>query len=274
MLIDRRGILVGTAIGLVSYFSVTKTGAQPFANIPPHPDPRQFQSGDFLWPKPPGEFIPYSTGTGMSREEEREMWLRERDAYVSKATASTDPATRASAERVRNMTFEDFHSLYTESLPAAAPREYSYGTIGFGHVGILEVDDGGKHRVIEAMPSTYKAALAPVSNGVIESLYTDWIAARSGENVWHGRIADRAPEERKLISLEARKYLGRSYNFWNLDLSDSSEFYCSKLCCVSISNALRIPIDGNGNTKRDFWFSPRQLLKLDNIIKLHSPGPY
>jgi uncharacterized protein YycO len=80
--------------------------------------------------------------------------------------------------------------------------------------------------------------------------------------------------KRAEIAIEARRYVGRPYNFWNFDLADDTAFYCSKLAWLAIYRALGFPIDGVAEPKRSFWFSPKQFLYLKTIARMHDPGIY
>jgi hypothetical protein len=76
------------------------------------------------------------------------------------------------------------------------------------------------------------------------------------------------------VSGEASKYIGRPYDFWNLDLADTSAFYCSKLVWLAIRYGLGFDIDGDSNPKRAFWFSPKQLINEPGIELIVNPEPY
>jgi hypothetical protein len=66
----------------------------------------------------------------------------------------------------------------------------------------------------------------------VRSRYDNWVANRPGEIVWHGRIRDLPTGDRANIASESKKYLGRSYDFWNFNLNDDSGFYCPKLALL------------------------------------------
>jgi uncharacterized protein YycO len=115
---------------------------------------------------------------------------------------------------------------------------------------------------------------ALAESGVVRHKYDDWLRKRPGEIVWHGRVRELSKTARGQIPIESAKYLGRPYDFWNFDLNDDAGFYCSKLVWMSIWRALGFAIDGNSNSRRTFWLSPKQLLYLKTISRLHDPGPY
>src|SRR5262249_9633198 len=140
----------------------------------------------------------------------------------------------------------------------------SGGGIYVGHVGLVEIDGDRVPWVIEAL----------MANGVVRSKYDDWLRGRPGEIVWHGRVRQLDATQRAAIAIEAKKHLGKPYNFWNFDLNDDAAFYCSKLVWLSIWRSLAIPIDGGQNPKRVFWFSPKQLLYAPTVARLHDPGAY
>ena len=133
-----------------------------------------------------------------------------------------------------------------------------------GHVGILDIDAAGTPWVTEALSR----------QGVITQSYAAWLKSRPGEIVWHGRVRGVDAAQRARIAAESKKHVGKPYKFWNFNLADDSGFYCSKLAWFCIQQSLNIPIDGNPNPKRWFWFSPKQMLYAEKIVRLHNPGPY
>ena len=112
-----------------------------------------------------------------------------------------------------------------------------------------------------------------MGRGVIP-LVRRWLANRPNEVIWLGRVKGRSNDERASIVEEAKKYINRPYDFWNFDLNDDHGFYCSKLVWLSVFRSLSFAIDGNSNPERAFWFSPKQLLYLPAIDRIHDPGPY
>jgi uncharacterized protein YycO len=92
--------------------------------------------------------------------------------------------------------------------------------------------------------------------------------------VWLGRVKKISSSYRAKIAIEAKKYIGRPYDFWNFDLNDERGFYCSKLAWMCMFRALGLVIDGNPDPKRFFWFSPKQLLYVNRVARLFDPGPY
>ena len=272
--ITRRSTILGPLAGAALAMYPTRSSGQSFADLPPHPDPRLFETGDFLWPKKPDEYVPFNTEQEMTESEERAKWEKEKDTYLRKHGSRAPSRGSRAAARLSEMSFEDFHSLFTEDLPASTQRPYSYGSIGFGHAAIVEKDSQGKLWVIEAMPKSYKFLLGATSNGVIRVPYENWKNARANQKIWHGRIAEIGLSQRANIAKQARAFEGQPYDFWNFDLEDPSGFYCTKLCWLSILKGVHIAIDGVRDSDRDFWFTPKQLLKLDRIRKLHSPGPF
>jgi cell wall-associated NlpC family hydrolase len=188
-------------------------------------DPGQFQSGDFLWPKKPGVFVPYDAGSRHAAEVDEAKWNEEHDRFVA-------------------------------NMVAKAPY--------FTAVGIVEIDEAGVPWVIEAL----------WERGVVRHTYADWAADRSGEVVWLGRLTKLSAAQRAKIPLEAKKHIGKPYDFWNFDLNDDAGFYCSKLAWMAVFRSLNLAVDGKSNPKRAFWFSPKQLLYVPRMARLIDPGPY
>jgi len=231
------------------------------------PDSATFQSGDFVWPKKPGDIVPYHSGAESSLEENEKRWLMERAEYVKRVRANPK-STLEERQLVTNleaMDFREFLALYQADISAAVPQPYGGGAaiLYVGHVGVISIA-GGAISMIEAL----------WEKGVVRTPYEQWLKARSGSWVWHGRAAGKGEAERARVAAAAEQYLGRPYVFWNFDLADVSGFYCSKLCWLSVREALGIALDGNANPKRTFWFSPKQMLKASAIARLFVPGSY
>jgi len=233
----------------------------------PLPNPQTFQSGDFIWPKKPGAFVPYRSGGVSEFESERLQWQRERQEFLKREAgkSAADRLPNADLELIRSLDFREFHARYAGDQRPGVPGAYSTGGgIYVGHVGIVDIDPGGSPWVIEAI----------WGKGVIRQSYSDWLRGRPGEVVWHGRLRDLTPDARAAIALEARKHVGKRYDFWNFDLSDDSGFYCSKLVWLAVMKTQGFAIDGNSNPERGFWLSPKQVLYSKPVARLHDPGPY
>jgi len=225
-----------------------------------------FESGDFVWPKKPGAYVPYNSGSKNSPAQDREQWLQERDAYVAKLVTSPLQET-LSQQRIamlRSMDYREFLAIYAGDQRPGVPGAYSGGAVYVGHVGIIEMDSNKTRWVIEAI----------IGKGVIRTTYADWITERSDQVVWLGRLRQLDAVQRAKIVMEAKRELGKPYDFWNFDLNDDSGFYCSKLAWQSIYRSLGFAVDGNENSKRLLWFSPKQFLYVPTIQRLHAPGPY
>src|SRR6187551_961488 len=80
----------------------------------PRPNPSLFQSGDFVWPKKPGVYVPYNAGSTNSPDLDRERWNRERDAYLkkNKDSATADKVLQQRLETLRTMDFREFIATY------------------------------------------------------------------------------------------------------------------------------------------------------------------
>jgi hypothetical protein len=228
------------------------------------PDPSTFESGDLLWPKKPGAFTPYSSNSPGDLDEDEDDWLRERDAFIAKIR--TDPAQQELARDLSELSYKEFYLRYARDQDLRGMSLYSSDGGGFsvGHVAIVQLDDEGRPWVIEAM----------LKDGIIKHLYSEWIDARRDQIVWQGRIGSLAREDRSKFAAESVQYLGRPYNFWNFNLADVSGFYCSKLVWLCAYRTLGVALDGNMQTKRSFWVSPKQLLYSSKIVRLHDPGRY
>ncbi|PRD50424.1 YiiX/YebB-like N1pC/P60 family cysteine hydrolase [Phyllobacterium myrsinacearum] len=233
------------------------------------PDPSGFQSGDFVWPKKPGVIVPYSASYAPEMRQiptdfyDKQKFEAEKSAYLERA-AKSDPDFAASQEnRLNRLSFEAFARQYHGSHTLNAASLGTGSIVYVGHVAILEICDGAPF-VIEAVSG----------QGVIRHSYEDWLASRPGEDIWLGRVEDLPQEQRSEIPAEAKKYLGRPYEFFNLDLNDDSGFYCSKLVWLAIFRSLQFAIDDDPQGERFFWFSPKQLMNARRVQLLYNPGSY
>ena len=229
------------------------------------PDPGQFQSGDFLWPKKPGVFVPYDAGPPRAQDVDEAKWNEERDRFVANVAAKAPYFTPAQTERMRKLTYKDFYARYTGAGRAGSTSYSAGGPIYVGHVGIVDIDEAGVPWVIEAL----------WGRGVIRHTYAEWFTERAGEVVWLGRLTNLSASQRATIPVEARKQVGKPYDFWNFNLNDNSGFYCSKLAWMAVFRSpLHLAVDGKPNPRRFFWFSPKQFLYVPRMARLIDPGPY
>jgi hypothetical protein len=234
-------------------------------SVPPHPRAEIFESGDFLWPKKPGAFVPYRQRLDLTPKRDQEVWESEKSEFLRRSVAESTYLTQAQLSALRNLDYREFLARYHGDQEPDTPGVYSSSEgLYVGHVGIVDITSSGQIYVIEALDD----------QGVVRNSYTDWLAGRPGEIVWLGRLRKAGRETRAKISVEAAKHVGRPYEFWNFDLDDDHGFYCSKLAWLSIFRSLKIAVDNNLNSKRAFWFSPKQLLYLPAIDRLHDPGSY
>jgi cell wall-associated NlpC family hydrolase len=246
------------------------------------PDPKTLQSGDFVWPKKKGAFVPrYRIDQPPSEEQKAWEAARERLLREDPSKSGLSPEL---AEKLKSMSYEEFETRYfagpaETAGKAAKSRSVNIGgqTIYVGHVGIVEIDAQGIPYVVEA------AASVGLRGAVIRTPYADWLKNNSGMRVWHGRVRDLRAGVRKRIVTEAMKQLGKPYEFFNFDLNDDSGFYCSKLAWMSVWRATSsrwvaapIAVDDDPNPRRPFfsWFSPKQLVNAKRVTLLHKPGEY
>ncbi len=240
------------------------------------PDAAGFQTGDLIWPKKKGAILPFSVGP-QAKSPEQLAWEAERDDFLQ--SAETSGASQDVIAAIRKLQYGQFEAVYFEEPNPGAPGIQTRGlggTVSVGHVGIIERDSDGTAYVIEATPVGPWAAIG--QGKVIRTPYAEWIKGHDDHQVWHGRVRDATPEARARIADEARRQLGKPYQFFNFNLDDDSGFYCSKLAWMSIWRALGIAADGNADPDRGKvlppWFSPRQLANAPVIDMVHKPGDY
>ena len=259
MVISRRFVLCGSLSMLTLPSPIVCAQDDPRRR----PNPRDFEFGDMVWPKKPGAFVPYASQLSLDTNEERERWTREKEDFLARVRSGDASGSNVMADQLDRLTYDEFRARYLRDLDPTRIIPFSSGSlIAVGHVGIIEIDASGTPWVIEAL-------LVP---GVVRQRYSSWLDARQGEIVWHGRLLDFSKERRATIATEATKYIAKPYNFWNLNLTDDTEFYCSKLVWLSIMRALNTPVDGNSDARRSFWLSPKQVLYSAKIVRLVDPG--
>jgi cell wall-associated NlpC family hydrolase len=230
-----------------------------------NPAPKSLSSGDLLWPKKPGVYVPYDTSSLRSPEEDRRAWEEQKETFLADVSRKAPYLSAEDQASLRQLTFERFYAAYAGARPPGQLVEYGASTpIYVGHVAIVLTDTGADPWIVEAI----------WGKGVVRSRYSEWLASRRGELIWQGRIKDRAESDRAKIATEAARYLGRPYDFWNFDLDDDAGFYCSKLIWLATHRALGFSIDDNPASKRGFWFSPKQLLYTPRVQIVLDQGPY
>lgn len=280
----RRDVLKGLSAASLAALSSTRALAAP---VPPHPDPATFQSGDFLWPAKPGDYIPRYALRSVAPNPEAELWEEERAKFVDSARVSGDASQLAAADEMQHLTYDEFQARFFEGTGTPPSGERSnlrgitppagLGIPSVGHVALIEVDGAGVAWVIEATPKSlhrYESLYSRFKNGVIRSSYSDWIVQHKEYNVWHGRLKNMDRAERGRIVDAAKPFLGKDYWFWSFNLNDESAFYCSKLVWVSVWKGINIALDGDKSFSRSFWVTPKQLVYATSVELLHNPGAY
>ena len=284
----RRDVLKGLSAASLAALGTRPVLAAAPVPVPPHPDPAKFQSGDFLWPAKPGDFIPRYALRSVAPNPEAEAWEEERSKFIESARASGDANQLAAANDMERLTYEEFQTRFFDGTgaPASGGERSNLrgitppGGLGIpqvGHVALIEVDAAGVAWVIEATPKSlhrYESLYSRFKNGVIRTTYSEWIVLHKDYNVWHGRLKKIDQAERGRIVDAAKPFLGKDYWFWSFNLNDESAFYCSKLVWVSVWKAINLALDGDKTFSRSFWVTPKQLVYATSIELLHNPGAY
>jgi cell wall-associated NlpC family hydrolase len=271
---DRRALIKGLGALTVAPACAGPGIAQPALkrSVADFPDSRAFQSGDLLWPKKKGAFVPNTRSAAPN--EERRAWEESRQrALAAPAQAGVSPEV---AERLKAMRFDEFERLYHSEGQAPggpATRGALGDTVSVGHVGLIEVGAQGIAYVVEATPQGPGGAA-----GVIRTRYADWLNAYANIQVWHGRVRNLDARQRARTLDAAAAQLGKPYDFFNFDLNDDRGFYCSKLVWMSLWRTASLAIDDNPDPRRGLrfppWFSPKNLISLKRVEVLHKPGEY
>src|SRR5262245_16101754 len=95
------------------------------------------QDGDFLWPKKPNSFVPYSQ-TNVSANEDEEIWRHEKQRFLEQAEGGQTTLTSEQLEAIRAMSYREFLARYHGDQDLAGPELYA-APAGFyvGHVAIV-----------------------------------------------------------------------------------------------------------------------------------------
>jgi len=227
------------------------------------PDPATFQTGDVIWPRQPWVFIPFNSRPTGSYDPDKAGWESEKKEFIERV--KQDPRApeydRGMATQLETLSYEEFRARFlsgTEDDEVTAAGWLPW----IGHVAMIQVREG-KPWVVE---STF--------GGVRQMPYEDWLKERGKSLIWHGRVKGVDEAGRARMGEEAVKQLKKPYQFFNFDLLDDQGFYCSKFVWFVTRRALGVPVDGDPEPKRKFWFSPKQLIKSRNIQLLNNPRSY
>lgn len=230
---------------------------------PAFPEATALQRGDFLWPKQPGVFIPYSGGNGPDADQV--AWESEKRQVIERLEKDLNVNTIPIVSQLSNLTYAEFRQRYFNGLEVGQYVQYAAGGVAaVGHIGVVDTGPDDELRVVDANPGP----------GVASTPYDKWIAERPDHVFWHGRLRNRTVGERAAVSEAARAQVGQPYDFWNFQLSDTAGFYCSKLIWLAAFKALGVALDGNVDPNRSFWLSPKQLLGSADVEILLDQGDY
>lgn len=256
--------LAATAAGtpaLAQSFPLAPT--RSLAPGPRTPDASELRAGDFLWPKPPGSWVPYgpmgldyaATPAGRLRLADEEHWARQREDYL--ARPATTPSQQAAVRALRDMTYPQFADSYfmAQGLPGAPGGFY------VGHVAIVEIHPEDGPMIIEATPPDVRRIP-----------YAAWREEHRADLVFHGRMKTLDEGAGEAIAARARAQVRKPYNLFNLNLLNDRSFYCSKLAWCAVWRATGRSIDGNNSPHRWPLFTPKQMFYCDTIEHLNSSG--
>jgi uncharacterized protein YycO len=252
-------------VGAAAVLAVFANGSLRGENAPSFPAPELLQTGDLIWPKKPGAVVPYNSEPGKADKSDAGQWKREKEAYLKQLEKKNDLTAEEKARytELERMTYKQFLARYLDNRSPGQATTYGTGNVSVGHVGIIQIVDG-KPTVVEAM----------VKPGVRRISYASWIGERPGELIWVGRLKGVSTEQRAAVAETAASYVGRPYNFWNFNLSDTTGFYCSKLAWLSILTGAGFAPDDKPEPKRILWYSPKQLMQSAHVELIVDPGSY
>jgi hypothetical protein len=218
------------------------------------------ESGDYVWAKTEGAFVPYSRKEDHVAQEFSKQ-LKEFEKRIYSLRPDEGKVWEGTFER-RPKNLREYQAAYFSEQNPNDGQPLS-ARVEVGHVGIVSVDRD-KIYVVEAL----------LSEGVSKRSLDDWLKERMGQSIWVGRLKGYEKIERAKIAIEAEKFIGKPYSFFGFDLDDESGFYCSKLAWLATKKGTGVALDGNDKAERTIWFSPKQMLHLSSIEKIFSSGDF
>lgn len=227
---------------------------------PVTPTADSLQSGDYLWPKPPGSWVPngptswsyLQTPSGQAMLDEEVRWEQQRDRFVS--GYGVRPPTGGQIQTLGPMGYDEFALRFYGGRPNL-PAFY------VGHVAIVDAPADGPAMVIEAVPDRIRRIS-----------YADWVAEHVRDHVFHGRLKGAPADGRTRIADIARTHVGVRYDFFDFNMNSVRGFYCSKLAWLATRQATGIVLDGDPNPNRVGWFAPGTMFYCPTIEHLNSAG--
>jgi uncharacterized protein YycO len=272
MLISRRSICAGLGTILL-----TGGGAVAQGVIPSPPAADKLEPGDFLWSKPYCSFVPVYK-TGLVRMDPKDTWDYLKNDFLNRRTPKTSSMGEKQIDILNGMSFDNFidqfHGTETQqavqkfveqSKDAKIMKEITaYEIAKFfhlycGHAAIVgKPDSGGAPQVIEA----------EYNKTVVTIPYSDFCKNHDDGPIWHGRLKERTKEERVKVVEAAHDYTDHKtpYEFYNFNLRDERNVYCSKLPWLCVYKAFGIALDDKPlDGVRWFWFTPKMMLASQYI---------
>lgn len=237
------------------------------------PSASDIESGDLIWPKKPGIIIPYHAGEVKTLAKQKKDWETGKAELIDRLKkVRNTPDAKKEIEKLQALSFRQFRKSYLADVQPNAVVPYDTGTGWVGHIAMILKEDDGTFSVVEALGSTPN----PGDNRhdeVISTPYETWIKVlkENGYIFYHGRILDLSAEGRHQSAQASKSFLGQPYYFFNLNLDDESNFYCSKLIWLSVFKATGKAIDSIENPERWIWLSPKQIMNLNRVDVLNKP---
>ena len=260
------------------------------------PNDRDLESGDILWRREIDQTVPLHTmsyppaddalstrsaGTGdptvrmPSPAEVWESipdapeWNRRKAALIEALARNPDWQRDGRLDRLRALERPVLTPSRNGRPNGMRPQEFDLPGRRFyiGHPSIVH-RDGGRLMMIDA---TWTAG------GVQCKPHEDWVKDMPGASHWHGRLRGFDAQRRAAVAQAALSIRDSdprpAYSLWDpaaFDLLDNTSTYCSKLVWTAVYMACEIPIDGNPDPKRFWWFTPRASYQCEAFV--HFPG--
>lgn len=118
--ITRRDMAICTVLAACSVTSTASFADGPTSD--PLPNPTKFKSGDFVWPKKRGVYIPYKSGSRNDPKEDERKWIAERDRFVSEASKTAPDLRGPDLEYLRTFSLFQSFTLGTSAIRFRARR--------------------------------------------------------------------------------------------------------------------------------------------------------
>ena len=114
------------------------------------PKSSELEAGDFLWPKKPSAFVPYSEAATDVSDDQR-IWENEKRHFLERAERGELTSTADQLAEIRRMDYREFLARYNGDRHPGVREVYAAAGLYVGHVAIVGGRSDGDLTVIEAL---------------------------------------------------------------------------------------------------------------------------